>query len=179
MTGTSFFIFLFITLFILIVTIELYRKFKLKKKITLNFSFLFAFFLILVTWKGDYYMSFAERARTIDSIPQIDSTMYLNYKSRFKEHWVSNDTSKILHIAKVIKLGESIEKEIDFYNNEFEYKTLVIENTYPFFSKKIKREYYLMNVIVKDYDYAKRLVDREIITKIQKDSVLNSWQLNN
>jgi len=177
MTGTNFLTFVFIAIFILIVTTELYKKFKLKKKIKLNFAFLVVIFLFLTTWKGDYYMFIAEHARTMNNIPKIDSTMQLKYRSRFKEHWVSNDTSKILHVAKVIKLGQSIEKEIDFYNNEFEYKTLVIENTYPVFSKEIKSEYYLMEVIVKDYDYAKRLIDREILTKIQKDSILNSWQL--
>lgn len=180
MTGTNFMLLIIVLSITLSTTINLYKKFKLKKKVKWNnqayYIFIIIYFLLL--WKGNYYSSAAQFMRETDNIPKIDSTMYLKYRSRFKEYWFNTDTASIKHATKVIKLGQTIEKEIDFFTNSKEFKTLVVENKFPYLSNSVKKEYYLMNILVTDNDFAKRLIDRKILTEIQKDSVLNSWQLD-
>ncbi len=134
------------------------------------------FYLFL--WNGSYFKFISECSRENNDIPRIEESMHLTYRSRFKEIWTNEIESKIKHSSKVIRLGQSIEKEIDFYTNSIESKTLVIENTLQFFSSDFAKEYYLLNGIVKDDDYIKIFVKKSKLTEIEKDSILTKWNIN-
>ena len=132
----------------------------------------------MLHWDASYNGSFAESKRIKYGIPRIEKTMYLFYRSRFEEQWLNKDTSAIQHASKTIKLGMTIEKEIDYFINKQENKTVIIKSSFKFFSHEPAKEYALIKGIMK----GEGLFDsyREIqINKFQKDSILNAWKINN
>ena len=162
--------------------IDGFNKFILKRKITKrNYWFLFGSSLIyfLFHCDGDYYARSAESQRKRYDIPPIERTMDLSYRSRFKEEWKNKDTSKIQHSSKIITLGQSIEKETDYFINQRENKTLRIKTTFVLFKITPKKEYVLFNGIFKDDKFLMHMDSNQSITENQKDSLLMAWELKN
>ncbi len=180
MTGTLFILILVLTIIIISLTIDGYKKFILKKeKIKTNYWYMIIFPMIyyILLWDGNYFASIAEIQREKYNIPPIEKTMRLRYRSRFKEKWINSDTLKIQHKSKIINLGQSIEKETDFFTNEKENKTLRIKSTFPIFSSKPKKEYALLNGIIIENRFFEPMIQVTIFSKKQKDSVLTEWKL--
>ena len=172
---------IFLLVFILIdFLIYGYRKWikkkETKRKIILLLWTPFLFYLVL--WNGSYFTFLSEYSREINDIPIIEETMHLKYRSRFKELWTNEIKAEIRHASKVIRLGNTIEQEIDFYTNSYESKTLVIENTLQFFSSDFVKDYYLLKGIVINDDYFRTFVKKTNLTEIEKDSILVEWNIN-
>ena len=179
MTGTQLTLILISSVLSVALIVDGYRIFILKKKKLANYwvFFFLIFFNYFFLWDADYFNFIEEFQRERNDIPQIEKSMQLSYRLRFKEEWINSDTSKIQHASKIIKLGQSIEKEIDFFTNEIENKTLRIKATFPLFSRTPKKEYALLNGIVKDNDFFEPKSQFIILNEKQKDSVLIEWEL--
>ena len=162
--------------------IDGFNKFILKRKIAKrNYWFFFGTSLIyfLFHCDGHYFAYSAESQRKKYDIPPIERTMELSYRSRFKEEWKNKDTSKIQHSSKIITLGQSIEKETDYFINQKENKTLRIKNTFVLFNYTPKKEYVLFNGILKVDKFLMNMDSNHRITENQKDSLLMAWELKN
>lgn len=180
MTATQFSL-IFISVFLLTLLLTGgYKKFVLKKKIKRNYLLLFWFPILyfVFLWDADYFEFIAESQRERYEIPKIEETMRLNYRSRFSEVWKNRDTLKIHHATKVIKLGQSIEKEIDYFTNELENKTLRISTTFPLFSSNPRKEYSLHPGIISEEKLFWPKNGVKQLNELQNDSVLNAWKLN-
>lgn len=157
-----------------------YKKFILKKKENRNNSWLLIIFpmiYFIFLFDGRYLTFLAEYQREEYNIPRIEESMKLSYRSRFKEKWINSDTSEVQHASKIIQLGQSIEKETDFFINKIENKTLRIKSTFPLFSSKPKKEYVLLNGIIKDNSFFKSKNQISMLNENQKDSLLIEWKL--
>lgn len=180
MTGTQFAIALISAVMLISLTFDGYKRYILKKKaVKRNYWFLLLFPLLyyILFWDANYFNIQEQSNREKNDIPPIEKTMQLNYRTRFKEVWKNNDTLKIKHASKIIRLGQSIEKETDYFTNETEKKTLRIKTTFPLFSSNHKKEYALLNGIIDHPSFEPRH-QITIINEQQKDSVLIAWKLN-
>ncbi|MEN6452702.1 MAG: hypothetical protein ABFD10_00475 [Prolixibacteraceae bacterium] len=179
MTGTQFLLIFIPSILVIGLIIDGYRRFVLKKKKHLNYwvFFFLAFFSYFQSWNADYFFDPQQYKRETNDIPQIEKSMQLGYRSRFREKWINSDTSKIQHASKIIKLGQSIEKEIDFFTNEIENKTLRIETTFPMFDNQPQKEYTLQNGIIRDNDRNGSRIQMTTLDEKQKDSLLIEWKL--
>jgi len=181
MTGTEFSLIFLSSFCIITLGLDLYRKFRLNKatKGSYKLTLIIALIYFVLFWDGEYHSFSRNALRVKDDIPIVESTMELRHRTRFKEHWINIDKNDITHSAKVIRLGMSIEKEIDFYNNSIESKTLITENIFPVFSDKIIRRNFLFDGIIMDDDFFFFLVDKKVIDKRQRDSIITRWGISN
>jgi hypothetical protein len=175
-------IFVTIVVIIFIISlIEVYKIFILKKKDSRILQGILVLIIIVFSlynsWNAEYFSHSAESKRIEYDIPPIEQGMYLFNRTKFKEEWLNNDSAKIQHSYKVISLGFSIERETDYFTNEIENKTLIIETTYPFFENYPNKDFRLINGILKGEDlFSPTYIEKEI-DFLEKDSILIKWGL--
>jgi len=180
MTGNQFAVIAILLALLISLATDGFKKFILKREKTKrNYWFLFGFPVIffVLFWNGEYFAHAADSQRKKYDIPPIERTMELRYRSRFKEEWKNKDTSKIQHSSKIITLGQSIEKETDYFINQKENKTLRIKTTFVLFKRTPKKECVLFNGIFKDNKFLMHMDSNQRITENQKDSLLMAWDL--
>lgn len=180
MTQTTFTILTIIAILIVAIAFE-YYKVVIKKK-ERDKTLIYRFLLLVVVFlfansHASYHTSIAKYERTQLNIPVLQETMDLSYRSRYKEIWMNKDTSKIKHASKVIRLNNSIEKEIDFFTNEKRVRTLKIKTTFPFASRNVIQKYFLIVGIETDEITLGFNWDEIEISSFQKDSILSDWNL--
>jgi hypothetical protein len=176
---------IFAVLLVIALLRMLYRRLYLKEFKVINRCnkweiVLFFINLIIISafvFRGEYDFSVQQNKREKYNVPLVDSMMSLSSRSRFEEEWISSDTSNVSHKCKIVKLGIDVDKEIDYYVNRREIRTLIIENIYNLFSEGTETKYiYVYDIVYSDNFFDPHREEIEL-TKEQKDSIVKCWNI--
>ena len=137
MTTSTFYILLFSAFLIFAITISLYRLTKKERTNNSIFAFLPLIISYFLIFTGSYRSLPAKLVREHYNIPKIEETMILWERTKFKEVWINNEKSDLLNSKKIIKISNTIDKEIDIFINYKDQMTLIEQSIFPLFSDSL------------------------------------------